>query len=133
MPQYVIEATTCFLVTHTDTPERAVAWFNDPDDIDVDVSPIAYGHLQVVGQVDDSVAPEQLLDPGSFAAWHSAHVYPLSAASHAEPWPARTGAAPHDTDPMSPIETHRPVALVQTDQDTLDGQAAAAAIDRSRG
>lgn len=120
MPQYVIEATTRFLVNHADAPERAIAWFNDADDIDVDVSPISYGHLQVVGAVADGVAPVQLLEPGSYEAWHAANVYPLSAAWHADPWPARACTST-DADPPSPLEVHRPVLLPPAGQETLDG------------
>lgn len=97
MTRYVVQSTVRMLVDHADSPERVLAWFDDTTDMDLDVYPINYGRVDVVGTVSEDLDPIQL-PPGSYDAWAALHVTPLAGRWLPEAWPAR--ACP-DRDPGS--------------------------------
>jgi hypothetical protein len=51
-PQFVVQTQTIYLVSDAPTAARALQWFADKSDIDLDVETLDFGTVEVLGQVD---------------------------------------------------------------------------------
>jgi hypothetical protein len=60
-PTFIVQALTRYMVQGADTPERVLAWFNDPDDIDLDTSTIEFADVQVLSVLADDADVAQSL------------------------------------------------------------------------
>jgi len=55
--RFIVSSQTVYLV-YAETAERALQWFSDPTDIDLDVETLDFGEVEVFGQL----SPEEQLD-----------------------------------------------------------------------
>jgi hypothetical protein len=57
-PQFVVQTQTVYLVSGAPTAARALQWFADKNDIDLDVETLDFGTVEVLGQVRADGEPE---------------------------------------------------------------------------
>jgi hypothetical protein len=59
-PQFVVQTQTVYLVSHAPTAARALQWFADKSDIELDVETLDFGTVEVLGQVRHHGEPEDV-------------------------------------------------------------------------
>jgi hypothetical protein len=60
LPKFVVRSDTVYLVTGATTAARVLEWFADTSDVELDVEPLDYGTVEVIGEVGSGTRLEDV-------------------------------------------------------------------------